>query len=113
MKLSTAIRKGVARDGKQVFGDYFERNDDGAIIGCCALGAARIGMNPKEPELVSIYRAFGRANDRVVHMGCPIRRCEDRGRLANEPALRIVPHLNDDHKWKRERIADWLEGLGL
>lgn len=22
-------------------------------------------------------------------------------------------HLNDDHRWSRERIADWLEGLGL
>jgi hypothetical protein len=24
-----------------------------------------------------------------------------------------VVHLNDDHRWTRERIADWLEGLGL
>jgi hypothetical protein len=25
----------------------------------------------------------------------------------------LLIHLNDDHRWSRERIADWLESLGL
>jgi hypothetical protein len=24
---------------------------------------------------------------------------------------RIIPHLNDDHRWTRERIADWVESI--
>lgn len=26
-----------------------------------------------------------------------------------ETIERLISHLNDDHKWKRERIADWVE----
>lgn len=33
---------------------------------------------------------------------CP--KCEVRGAIQG-----IIYHLNDDHGWKRERIADWLE----
>lgn len=25
----------------------------------------------------------------------------------------MIPHLNDDHKWSRERIADWLDTLDI
>lgn len=25
----------------------------------------------------------------------------------------MIQHLNDDHKWTRERIADWLDSLDL
>jgi hypothetical protein len=30
-----------------------------------------------------------------------------------DPLVTVVWHLNDAHRWSRERIADWLEGLGL
>lgn len=29
------------------------------------------------------------------------------------PLYKIIIHLNDDHAWERERIADWLETLDL
>jgi len=25
----------------------------------------------------------------------------------------LVIHLNDDHRWSRNRIADWLDGLDI
>lgn len=25
----------------------------------------------------------------------------------------LIVHLNDDHKWRREQIADWLDSLDL
>lgn len=28
-------------------------------------------------------------------------------------ATPLIPHLNDQHKWPRTKIADWLEGMGL
>lgn len=30
------------------------------------------------------------------------------GRVGN-----LIVHLNDDHKWRREQIADWLDSLDL
>jgi hypothetical protein len=25
----------------------------------------------------------------------------------------LIVHLNDDHRWKRERLADWLDSLDI
>ena len=33
---------------------------------------------------------------------------------ASAPAMavfRLIPHLNDDHRWTREQIADWVETI--
>lgn len=112
MKLSTAIRKGVKRDGKQAFGEFFEYDDIemDKIVGCCALGAAMIGVEPGllwDPLLEpNINSSFAQANE--IEATCPVRGCR-----TTDHALWLVPHMNDDHKWKRERIADWLEGIGL
>jgi len=27
--------------------------------------------------------------------------------------FRQIAHLNDDHRWTRHAIADWLESIGL
>lgn len=40
------------------------------------------------------------------HVACP-----ECGRVQSETWQFLVPHLNDDHKWSREAIADWLESL--
>jgi hypothetical protein len=36
---------------------------------------------------------------------CPAEGCRKRLYLAA-----LLVHLNDDHRWTREHIADWLEG---
>jgi hypothetical protein len=40
--------------------------------------------------------------------------CPDKYCVTNhedQPIYHIIQHLNDHHKWKRERIADWLDTL--
>lgn len=38
---------------------------------------------------------------------CPSRDCEGK----SGPIRRMIMHLNDDHRWTRESIADWLENI--
>ena|SRR5688572_14007077 len=59
-------------------------NDRAACVIATAIRAGAEYMNVLEP--------------------CPAEGCRDYAGLA---------HLNDNHRWSRERIADWLEGLGL
>lgn len=40
---------------------------------------------------------------------CPDKQCPRSA--AEEPLTKVIVHLNDGHKWKREKIADWLETL--
>jgi hypothetical protein len=46
-------------------------------------------------------QAFPYLNTRV---NCPVSPSEGRQSLLN-----MIWHLNDDHQWTREQIADWLE----
>lgn len=43
---------------------------------------------------------------------CPARRRKRRCSL-KQPASGVIVHLNDDHKWTREKIADWLDTLDV
>ena len=95
LKLSEAIRLG-AMWRPQAFGVL----TDG--VGTCAIGAATEAMglplddempNPREWDFVLKIRA------------CPVCITHDPDRL------NVVAHLNDDHRWTRERIADWVETI--
>jgi hypothetical protein len=37
--------------------------------------------------------------------------CPACGKVGAECHLTLLAHLNDDHRWTRERIADWLDTL--
>jgi hypothetical protein len=37
---------------------------------------------------------------------CPVPTCDGRGHVCT-----MIQHLNDDHLWTRERVADWLDRL--
>lgn len=100
MKLSEAIRLGAMLK-PQGFGHI--DND-----GTCALGAA--------------YDALGKLNDKGFYYEqlmtvFPILRIADRVAcpVCHQPRgmfqLATIPHLNDDHLWTRERIADWVEQI--
>lgn len=98
IKPSEAIRLGCLIAPVQAFGGWFPSNDS-----ACALGAMQIG--------------FG--GGRIVGFGWPeaytkfrqnVRLPLDGEMLRSGHALMV---LNDRDHWTRERIADWLEGLGL
>lgn len=97
MKLSEAIRLGAMLK-PQAFGDY----TDG--IGTCAMGSAfeAIGITPNAEESAPAEWLAFLARDHA----CPVcRRKQSGGDLIDG----VIPHLNDDHRWTRERIADWVE----
>ena len=100
MKLSEAIRLGSLL-GPQLFGIL--HNDAG---GTCAWGAALVA--------VSHFRW-----DRGFVMGiwpwvlsdispCPADNCDKQHR-----AYYMIVHLNNDHRWTREHIADWIATIEL
>jgi hypothetical protein len=104
VKLSTAILEGVKKDGKQVFGSYFERNDKDEIVGCCALGAALIAVGKVDSTASDEFSKERRLWERAQCPAC--------GELTGF-TISVVPHLNDEHRWTREAIAAWLESVGL
>lgn len=98
MRLSEAIRLG-AMLRPQAFGVIF----DGS--GTCALGAAyeAIGKLHRMEECDAREDWPWLKNDKLV---CP----ECGGSPGFGPSV-ISAHLNDNHLWTREQIADWVETI--
>lgn len=91
MKLSEAIRLGSTMK-PQAFGSAFK---DG---GSCALGAAQDAAGEKIMQDLDVY--WSQCQRLWLH--CPV--CDGR-----DSVYGIMSHLNDGHRWSRERIADWVE----
>lgn len=94
---SEAIREG-AKLRPQAIGYYF------SLGRSCALGAVlEISYgNTKHRDFVELNRAYPYMV-KEEHV-CPESKC-----AGNHTLLGLVLHLNDDHQWTREVIADWLE----
>lgn len=98
MKLSEAIRLGAMlhpqcfgsmnrwRDG----GDLPSAVGDDEVIATCALGAAEAAGYPD---------TFSVSSSDMVCPECP---------QWTNGLEQVVAHLNDRHRWTRERIADWV-----
>jgi hypothetical protein len=99
-ELAEAIRSGARRRSEQAFGEYYQGRH-----ASCALGAAYEGMYrlPEEvgqlhPQRLERLFACLEGTIRVCPEGC--------GKRLILAAL--ITHLNDDHRWDRERIASWV-----
>lgn len=101
-ELADAMERG-ARNRPQAFGSYFTW--DGKS---CALGAAFEGVH-RLPDLVgSLHPNL----ERLWHcLEYVVRRCPI-GCRKRLPLAAMIVHLNDDHQWSREAIADWLRQNG-
>lgn len=96
---SEAIRLGCLTTS-QNFGNY------GVGEFACALKAMGVGYGDgSQPWDRKQHPAYP-AGALTLEDGCPAG-CVERD------TRRLIPHLNDDHRWSRERIADWLQGIGL
>jgi hypothetical protein len=91
MKLSEAIRLG-AMMGPQVFNQYGE--SDGSSS--CAVGAALVAIQGSYSD--QFYAAWPWS---LLRYECPV--CNMAGNL-----FTVITRLNDEHRWTRERIADWV-----
>jgi hypothetical protein len=107
MRLSEAIRLG-ALIRPQAFGSYFY---DGRS---CALGAAMEAANDVDGRLASMEDFYQRVSIPFGELrACPAKRCHwgQHGLNDQYGADNLVVHLNDYHRWTRERIADYIETL--
>lgn len=99
MRLSEAIRLG-AMLRPQAFGQFYA---DGAT---CAFGAALDAVGRLYPldsaQCFIAITAQGWDDIQYLRIACP---------ECGRSAAYTVQHLNNLHKWTRERIADWLEGI--
>lgn len=72
----------------------------------CALGAAADAIGTTFIDEVDVVHVWPWIQ--TVQVSCPA------GTLCVDhvsPVTELIPHLNDDHRWTRERIADWVERL--
>ena len=95
LKLSEAIRLG-AMSTKQAFATWGDQEST------CAIGAAQValGLHPGDGDRLN--RMLKDAA--IVDLPCGHH---------ERPLGQAIIHLNDADRWPRERIASWLEGLGL
>jgi len=98
--LADAILMGSRRRPEQLYGGYFEGTGRSDAFGAAYEGVYRLpadatGIRPK-----SIYKFFA-CLDNAVHR-CPAG-CRKQLLLDS-----LLIHLNDDHRWSRERIAEWV-----
>jgi hypothetical protein len=111
MQLSEAIREG-AQLRPQCRMQMFLRLGD--IIHSCALGAAYEGagyvarLRGMEKIPITLDTLWPKLSTRVVV--CPVSGCPSNGRITVRDH---IAHLNDEHNWSREQIAEWLEGQGF
>jgi hypothetical protein len=119
-ELARAIRLGAARR-PQCFGSYFDERG-----GSCALGAAYDGMYELPRQAREAGEIVPRHLERLFHcLDDVVKRCPEPAlpagagvradsEAAGAPCRKRLPlgamivHLNDDHGWTREQIAEWL-----
>lgn len=108
-ELAKAIRLGSMRR-PQCFGSYFDERG-----GSCALGAAYDGMYEMPREKREPGEIVPRNLERLFHcLEDVVKKCPETV-VAPEVQCRkklplgaMIVHLNDDHGWTREQIAEWL-----
>lgn len=100
MRFSEAIRLGAMMKPQA-----FDVASDG--VGTCANGAACDAIGIDVYDARGYRAAFPFASEPMV--ACPVCR---KAKLNYSPTLGgNVAHLNDDHRWTREQIADWIETI--
>ena len=98
--LAQAIREGAQARPDQAFGEYFQGRH-----ASCALGAAYEGMYPLPSDAAGIRpRHLERLFDCLEYT---LRSCP-KGCKKRLPLGAMILHLNDDHQWTREAIAEWV-----
>jgi hypothetical protein len=99
-ELAEAIRHGTLFRPDQAFGEYFTGRR-----ASCALGAAYEGMYRLPRDTTGIRpRNLERLFDCLENT---LRRCPE-GCKKRLPLGAMILHLNDDHHWTREAIAQWV-----
>lgn len=105
MKLWRTMLDG-AKKGPQVFGKWHDGNG-----GTCAMGAIMLGCGHVF-DSHAWYDAYRDIMERFpelrLYAECPANSmCTV---LRPSTLAEVIMHLNDRHRWSRQRIAEWLSG---
>lgn len=93
--------------------------DKGGTVRTCALGAAlvAVGAINKDGEIVGgriracIYQQLWPEIAGIDEVKCPVCPSFARNQDSNLAVVNMITHLNDNHRWSREKIAEWAAGL--
>jgi hypothetical protein len=114
MKLSEAIRLGSMLV-PQCFRTTFKRclvidNNQVRIniTAACALGAAVLVVENNYSNVSWVTTSMRWPWIGKVMCRCPEISCTEDERNYPIPTDAMIAHLNDDHRWTRERIAEWV-----
>ena len=133
-EIAAAIRVG-ARLGPQQYGAFvrvLEQHPRTPTIGTCVIGAALLGTEPGQVKTLKLCNRFVYLDVELLRLRgrfpmfhtrhlCPAQYDSHAllfgwlNSVCRPPPATlwtVVTHLNDYHRWSRERIADWVEGLG-
>jgi hypothetical protein len=104
MKLSDAIREG-GRGIRQSFDGFIEYKENGDVVQACAMGMALIVCGYDWPEHLhqAIERRWPWVFTRRDDLRCT--QCKS----LHPRVYDAVIHLNDEHLWPPERIAQWVQ----
>jgi hypothetical protein len=103
LALADAIRAGARRRREQMFGAYFDGTERSDALGSAYEGIYRLPADASGIRPKGIYKFFNCLDDRV-------RRCPEPGCVKQHLLDSLIIHLNDDHRWIRERIAAYIAG---
>jgi hypothetical protein len=100
---SEPIREGAKLRPQCFDGGYSD--DMGAT--CAYIAGIEAVMGDLSKDAMSMFGTYGTYPYLMDNAVCPVHDC----RLAEftDSRLSAIFHLNDDHKWTREQIADWLQ----
>ena len=104
LDLAQAIRTGIRRRPVQSFGEYFGENGGSDALGAAYEGIFLLprdvkGFHPRVWRLFDFLESTPRHGPAGCHKFLPI--------------AALMVHLNDDHKWSREQIAEWVGGQAM
>lgn len=101
MRLSEAIREG-SKGKRQIQGETHDGRN-----GVCAMGAAYIGCgHGLETEGIAAFDVFPDAAS-IKNIACPS--CGHTEGDQRWGLTGIIAHINDDHAWTFDQIADWVQ----
>jgi hypothetical protein len=105
-ELAEFIRQGAKRRPDQAFGDYYRGRSASCALGAAYEGMYRLPDNPNGTRPTKDLEWF------FDCLEGSLRKCPGGDGCKKTLSLAaILVHLNDDHKWSREQIASWLDGL--
>ena len=111
MTLADAIRKGAMQRGQARWILYDPVNHTSCVLGALLEGV----FGTPAPDYDAMVRVTLREMfpQLVEPIACPSCQSTQSQHLPGPPTLTeiMVDHLNDQHGWTREQIADWLDTL--